>query len=340
MAKRSWVLVVLMVVALGAVGQAGVPATAAAQEKPEKISVIYGGSTWLSHWPVEVGMRKGFFQAEGLGVLWQGFYASSDRMGALASGDLDLAGTGSISAIALMAAGSNAFYVVAAPDSYATVEGIIAQRDIQTIKGLKGKKLAVTFASSAHVLVLDVLEQAGLDSRKDVDLINMKVSDMPAAFRNNEIQAAATWTPTFEKMRAMPGAKELLNDKEFSLFKKYEFGPGPDLLVVRREFADKNPKTTRAFLRGYFKAAEFMRTNPDEAAQILAKFTGLPVEEQKKGITDTTWYAPADQQRLLVSPGGFVQGLKQLGDFLVRHKQISSAPAVDRWVNVNFLPGR
>jgi len=43
-------------------------------------------------------------------------------------------------------------------DSYATVEGIIAREGIPSVKALKGKKLAVTFASSAHVLVLDVFK--------------------------------------------------------------------------------------------------------------------------------------------------------------------------------------
>ena len=49
-----------------------------------------------------------------------------------------MASTGAISGIALMASGVTSFYVIGTQDSYATVEGIIAKKDIKTIKDLKG----------------------------------------------------------------------------------------------------------------------------------------------------------------------------------------------------------
>ena len=136
--------------------------------EPERTTVVYGGSSWLGHYPVWVGIQKGTFKNRGLDVTFQQFYTSSARMGSLISGGIDFASTGSISALALMATGLKSFYVFATQDSYATVEGIIARQGIQSVKDLKGKKLAVTFASSAHVLVLDILEQNGLKPREDL----------------------------------------------------------------------------------------------------------------------------------------------------------------------------
>ncbi len=104
-----------------------------ADETPEKVTVIYGGSSWLGHYPAWVGIEKGLFQKHGLGVLFQNFYASSGRMGSLVAGDLDVASTGSISAIALMAAGSKGFMAFGTQDSYATVEGIIAREGIKNV---------------------------------------------------------------------------------------------------------------------------------------------------------------------------------------------------------------
>lgn len=309
-----------------------------ADETPEKVTVIYGGSSWLGHYPAWVGIEKGLFQKHGLGVLFQNFYASSGRMGSLVSGDLDIAATGSISAIALMAAGSKGFMAFGTPDSYATVEGIIAREEIKTVADLKGKRIAAPFASSAHVLVLDILEQNGLDPNKDVVLLNLGVNEMPAAMRSGEIDACAAWTPHFNNLLNMPGNHLLLDDTEFSLYKKYKLGPGPDLLVVRKEFAEKFPNTSKAFVKGYFEAVDLLINEPEECAKVLMKLTNLSMEDQMTVLKDITWIPGAEQQALMVDPGDFVTGMQQLAEFLVRHKQIDKAPVVKEWIAEKMVP--
>lgn len=304
---------------------------------PEKATVVYGGSSWLGHYPAYVGIQKGTFKNRGLDVIFQQFYTSSSRMASLISGDVDFASTGSISGLALMATGLKSFYVFATQDSYATVEGIVAKQEIKSVRDLKGKKLAVTFASSAHVLVLDILEQNGLKPREDLILINLKVSEMPAAFKSGEVDACALWTPMFNKLLRMKGARLLLNDTEFSLFKKYGLGPGPDLLVVRKEFVKKYPQSTKAFLDGYFEAVQFLKHSPDQSAEVLMKLTQLTMEEQKAVLKDIEWYGLEKQRELMDKPGSFVKGLQKLADFLVKHKQIDKAPQVKNWVNTKIL---
>lgn len=312
--------------------------SAHAEETPEKVTVIYGGSSWLGHYPAWVGIEKGLFQNHGLGVLFQNFYASSGRMGSLVAGDLDVAATGSISAIALMASGSKGFMAFGTPDSYATVEGIIAKENIKSIKDLKGKRIAAPFASSAHVLVLDILEQNGLDPEKDLILLNLKVNEMPAAMSSGEIDACAAWTPHFNKLLNMPGNHLLVNDTEFSLYKKYKLGPGPDLLVVRKEFAEKYPNTCKAFVKGYFEAVDMLINEPEECAKVLVKLTNLSMEDQMAVLKDINWIKGDMQKALMVQPGDFVTGMQQLAEFLVKHKQIDEAPKVKEWIAESMVP--
>jgi len=314
------------------------PGGVRAEGELEKVTVVYGGSSWLGHYPVWVGIEKGIFQKNGLGVLFQNFYASSGRMGSLVAGDLDMASTGCISAIALMAAGNKGFMAFGTQDSYATVEGIIAKEGIKTIKDLKGKKLAAPFASSAHVLVLDLLEQNGLDPEKDLTLINLKPNEMPAAMSSGEIDACATWTPHFNKLLSMPGNHLVVDDTAFSLFKEYGLGPGPDVLVVRKEFAEKYPNTSRAFVKGYFEAVEMLIKQPEECAKVLVKLTNLSMEEQMAVLKDITWIPGSEQKALMVNPGKFVEGMQKLADFLVKQKQIDSAPNVKEWIDVSLVP--
>lgn len=331
MLKKSLALMTILVLALAV-------CTAHADGKPEKVTVIYGGSSWLGHYPAWVGIEQGLFKKQGLGVLFQNFYASSGRMGSLVAGDLDVAATGSISAIALMAAGSKGFQAFGTPDSYATVEGIIAKENIKSIKDLKGKRIAAPFASSAHVLVLDLLEQNGLDPEKDLTLLNLKVNEMPAAMGSGEIDACAAWTPHFNKLLNMPGNHLLVNDTEFSLYKKYKLGPGPDLLVVRKEFAEKYPNTCKAFVKGYFEAVDMLINQPEECAKVLVKLTNLSMEDQMAVLKDIQWIKGDAQKSLMVEPGGFVTGMQQLAEFLVKHKQIDDAPKVKEWIADGMVP--
>jgi taurine transport system substrate-binding protein len=329
--KNVFILAATLVLIIGV-------SSAHADGKPEKVTVIYGGSSWLGHYPAWVGIEKGLFNKYGLGVLFQNFYASSGRMGSLVAGDLDVASTGSISAIALMASGNKGFMVFGTQDSYATVEGIIAKEAFKTIKALKGKRIAAPFASSAHVLVLDMLAQNGLDPDKDLTLINLKVNEMPAAMAAGEIDACAAWTPHFNKLLKMPGNHLLVNDTEFSMFKKYKLGPGPDLLVVRRDFAEKYPNACSAFVKGYFEAVDMLINEPEECAKVLVKLTNLSMEDQMAVLKDITWIRAGEQKGLMQHPGDFVTGMQQLSDFLVKHQQIDKAPEVKAWIAKNMVP--
>jgi taurine transport system substrate-binding protein len=308
--------------------------SAQAQDKPLEVQEItYGGSAWLSHYPVWVGIEKGIFKAHGLDVKWENFGTSSSRMSALVSDQIQFGGVGSISAIALMATGFQGFYILGAPDSYATVEGIIALKDIKSPADLKGKKIGVPFASSAHVLVLDVLEQAGLNAEQDVTLINIPAGDTPSTFNSGQVDAVSTWAPSFNMLRAQENAHVLLDDTQFSLYKSYGLGPGPDALVGSKSFVDENPNASSAFLEAFFESSKFINDNPDEAADILVKLTSLPLADQKTVLKDITWSPITEQQAIMAPEGNFTVGLQSLADLLVKFKQIDTAPKVGDWIN-------
>jgi taurine transport system substrate-binding protein len=236
-----------------------------------------------------------------------------------------------------MAAGVKSFYAFGTQDSYATVEGIIVRSGIRSIKDLKHKKIAVTFASSAHVLVLDVLKRNGLDASRDVKLINLRVSEMPAAFQSGQIDACAAWTPVFNKILAIPGAELLLDDTAFSLYKEYGVGPGPDLLVVRKGFVETRLKEAKAFIAAYFESVEMLKSRPETCAEVLLGLTGLNYEDQLGVLKDIKWFGIRRQSELMVNPGSFVVGLQKLADFLKKMGQIDRSPKVVSWMHPDLI---
>jgi taurine transport system substrate-binding protein len=303
--------------------------------------VNYGGSTWLGHYSAYVAMKTGIFSKLGVDCRWQSFSTSSARMGAVMAGNIDIAGTGVVSALALMAGGAKQFQLISTPNNFGKAEGLLVRSHVNSLADLKGKKIGVTYASSSHVLLLDVLRQAKMDPARDVAIINLPATELLAAYRSNQIDAAVAWTPTFDRIKALPNTKLLLDDSSFSLFKQYRITPGPDVLLVRTAFASAHPDAPKAFLQGVSQANELMTHSPDDAAKALVELTGLPLAEQVAIVKQTQWYS-LDQQRALFAgngkqPGSFVEGMQQLSSMLVQLKQIDQAPKVQDWVQSAYL---
>ncbi len=299
--------------------------------------VVYGGSAWLGHYSAYVGIKAGLFTRRGLNLEWRSFPTSSDRMGAVMAGSIDLAGTGVVSALALMAAGATQFQLVATPNNFGRAEGLLVREGVTDIRQLKGQKIGVTFASSAHVLILDLLQQAGLRPDADVSLINLPAPNLLSAYQGKQVDAAVAWTPAFDRIKALPGTRVLADDTAFSLYKQYSITPGPDVLLASSRLIKQNPQAVKAFVAGIFEANEMLSQQPETCARLLMELTGLSLEEQMNTIAQTGWYSAQQQRELLVQPGSFVTGMQKLAEMLVALKQIDRAPQVKNWLNTDFV---
>ena len=300
----------------------------------EARTVRYGGSAWLGHYPAYLAMNEGYLTKEGIEQTWESFGTSSARMTAVMSGGVDIACTGIVSALALMSRGARQFSIIAVPETFGRVEGLIGRENVKSLDDLKGKKVGVTFASSAHLLVLDILDKAGL-TEKEVTVLNVPAPELPAAMQSGQIDVAAAWTPQFDHILRQPGATLLADDTAFSLYNSHQVTPGPDVLIVRRAYAEKNPEAVKAYLRGYFGACEFLRDHPQDAAQKLLSLTNIGIEDQLAAVKGADWFDASQQAELLKGP--FIDGLQELAEMLVRYKQIDKAPTVKDWVDPSFV---
>lgn len=313
-------------------GSATTPGTAKAPPK-----IVYGGSSWLGHYPAMVAIEREIWKKQGLNVEFKSFPTSSARMAAVAAGEVDFASTGAISAISLMAAGDRSWYLIGTQDVYSGQEGIVANEKIKTLADLKGKKLALPFSSSSHVIVYDLLKQVGLNPGKDVQLINMSGDNMLSAFTNGEIDAACIWVPTFTKLLEVKGAHVLGRDTDTQHYKKYGFTTGPDVLVLRKKFVEEYPEAAKKVVAGYFEAANWIAANQKDAVPLLVKYTKVTPEQQLDTLKPIRWLTIDDQPKAMQTPGKFVESLEVLTDFLYENKLIPAKPTVKEWVNVDVF---
>ena len=155
--------------------------------------------------------------------------------------------------------------------------------------------------------------------------------------QSKQIDACATWTPYFNQIARMPDIKLFADDTEFSLYKEFGVTPGPDVLVVSKSFADKNPELVKRFTKAYFETCALLGANPEKAVDILSELTQLDSEEQLQTINDADWYDLAMQQSMLAPGAKFVEGLQRLSDMLVDFGQIDKSPDVAQWIKADFV---
>lgn len=237
---------------------------------PQLANVKLAIVTWVGYGPFFVAKEKGFFQNQGLNVDIVKVEDPGARHSALISGDVQF----SISTLDLFAneapQGLPAVCFLKLTDSYGA-DGIVAKKDITSIRDLHGKTVALEKGSPSHFFLIYLMEREGM-SIKDVVPKYMNAGDAGSAFAAGQVDAAGTWEPWVSKAKETAFGHILVTSKE---------KPGLllDVLIVNKDFANKNRKSVEGIVRAWFQAVEFCRQNPSEANPIMAKGLGLSEDE-------------------------------------------------------------
>ena len=245
-------LLTLVTAALG-------PATA------EAASLKVAHSTWVGFGPFYVAREKGFFTAEGLDVELIVMEDVKTRLPALAAGRVDVTTTTVDTVLNFYSARRPFRYLFAIDDSKGG-DGIVASKDIRTVAGLKGKKVAFSEGSVSQFYLSVLLKENGL-SLADVEMVNMDAGSAGAAFVAKRVDAAVTWEPWLTRgNQAAHG--HLLVDSSTS--------PGliTDVALTTEATLKARTADLRAFYRAWVKAVEWRKANEAEADAIMARGVG------------------------------------------------------------------
>lgn len=307
----------------------------AAAQEPVQVTIV--GTTWYGHAPAWVGIEKGFFKEAGFDATYKFLFSTVDRVNTVASGDAKFGSVGLLGMLSVMAQGNKAFYWVGNQDQSAGTEGIVAQAHVKDLKDLKGRKLALQFGGSEELVDYFLLKQVGLDMYKDLTLVNIRQPEMVQAFTQKFIDAAGAWSPEYDRLQKLEGAHVIATMEDLFFWKKYGSTPAPDVLLINKKFADEDVARGKRFMKAYFRAVDFVRDNPDETAEIAAKYTKQDVAVVKEGMKRYQWRSQADQKRVL-SEDGLFGLLAFVVDFL--HdvvKKIDSKPNFREWVRADIV---
>ncbi|TAN48899.1 MAG: aliphatic sulfonate ABC transporter substrate-binding protein [Rhodospirillales bacterium] len=234
----------------------------------------------------------------GVELKWASFAAGPPINESFAAGQQDIGFLGDTPAIIGKSAGIDTSVIgltSRGPKSLAVIVG--AESKISSPKDLKGKKVAVTKGSYAQHLLALVLQQGGL-GLNDVQVINLPNADIPNAILTGDIEAGAVWEPIITKFTTLKQVRVLADGTGIK--------SGVLVIIANNSFVQKKREQAKAVLRAYQRGADFIKSNPKEAAQLVSEDVKLApdlLEQVFKNFDYSPTIRPDDFEELKKSEG-------------------------------------
>ncbi len=220
------------------------------------------------------GVLEKRLQPEGVSVQWIEFPAGPQLLEAMNVGSIDFGHTGETPPIFAQAAGAALTYIAGIAPSPASQAILVPQNSqVKTLADLKGKKIAVQKASSAHYLLVQLLEKAGLQYT-DIQPVFLPPADARAALVKGSIDAWAIWDPFFAAAEKSVNARVLATGEGLNKQGGY--------YLASRNFATNNKLTIKAILEEIKALEDWSNQNRDAVAETLSPVLGIDLDTMKK----------------------------------------------------------
>ena len=225
----------------------------------EKLRVGKAVPEAFSFVPLDIGMRKGFFQAYGVEPESIAFAGDARMQQAMASDSIDVA-LGSGPAMAFIVKGSpiRAIAAMAGPPLLLTL--IVRNDDtVKTVADLKGKRVSVsTVGSLTYWLVSETSRQQGWGPDGIAIAPMGATPPQVAALKRKEIDGMVTDISTALTMERSGDARILM--RFGTLVKDFHI----HVIFATNKAIAERPDVLRGFLKGWFDTIRFMRANKAE----------------------------------------------------------------------------
>lgn len=262
-------------------------------------------------------------------ITWSNFASGGDVVQAYGADSVDIGLMGSSPAtIALSAPLELPISVVWIHDVIGSAESLVARDEsVQDIAGLKGGTIAVPFSSTAHFSLLQALEDAGLDSRSDVKLINLEPEKMPSAWQGDQIDAAWVWDPVLTDLKA--SGHVVLSSADTAAAGK----PTYDLGTASNEFVEANPGFMEQWTMAQDYAVRMIRDEPEKAAESVAVELGISPDEATELFEGYSYLDASEQAAADALGGKLAQDLLTTARFLVAQGGINAASSAETYAS-------
>ncbi|WP_294238934.1 ABC transporter substrate-binding protein [Pseudobutyrivibrio sp.] len=175
---------------------------------------------------------------------------------------------------------------------------------ISNPQDLKNKKISVPVGSSAHRMLLEVLDKYGISD--EVTIIHQDIPTAISMLETGKIDAVSVWEPYQTYLTSEGKANVLCDGTETGI--DYLAG-----IMGDREFIEQNPLIYSAFIECVKEAHEFIINNPSEAAKIISEESGFSEEVAKIIISNISWVEKPTTEDISTFEGDY-EFLRNIGN--------------------------
>lgn len=308
------------------------------KQKPGELKVVNIGTQRIPNGE-KIAIDQKYFEEEfGVAVNVIEFNAGDIR-NALVSKDIDFAHLGVSSGVLGIASGIDA-QVIWIHEVLGEAERLVAKNgsNIKTIEDLVGKNVATAFSTTTHYSLLKAMELYGV-AEKDVNLYDMQMPDIYAAWQRGDIDAAYAWEPTLSSL--LEDGQEILTSKELA----NEGIVTSNIEIVRTEFANQHPEIVTAYIKAVNKAVTRYKEDRPQAIKSIAAALNISEEEAAAQSSGSVWLDAREQ----LDPayfgtsdlkGDLPNSLKDIADFLYEQKSLANEPTLaifEKAVNPSYI---
>ena len=292
--------------AAAALATVGAPAIAQAKTK---IRVGYlhtlavDGQMWLAN-------HLGAFEKHGLEPEFKQFQTGLEIFQAMIGGSLDVLSTGAV--ISNFPARGQGKMFLANAVEFATAQLWVREdQGIKSFADLKGKRVATTAGTTAHVF-LDTALKANNMAASDIEVLNQRMPDAVTSFISGAVPAVALWVPFNVTVRdKVPGAKKLVDASAY-----YPQAAIMSGWATTADFHTKQRDVLVRLVKAWGEGNEFLTSKSDEALQVLQTkhYPQVAIADIKEQYQAEKAF-PAAEWRKLYEDGTVTKWLQQVTDF-------------------------
>jgi len=257
---------ILLVAALFAGGATGAPG----KSQATAVSVTVGVLPIANTLPLDLGIKKGFFEQQGIEIKKITAQSGNDIMLGLANSNIDVGFAGWVPAMIARTSGIPISVValseVESTDQASNWQNILVKgsSSIRTPADLAGKTIAVNALKGVgEVMIRAALDKVGVD-QSSIKLLALPFPAMRAALNSGQVDAIWTPEPFLSQAITIDGARDL-------------FAPGPVLgkyfpiggYFVRTDWVAKNEDVAARFRTAMNQSLEYSQNHGDEIRDLL-----------------------------------------------------------------------
>ena len=271
------------------------------------------GQMWLAD-------HLGAWGKHGLQPEYRQFTTGLELFQAMVGGSIDMLSTGAVISN-FPARGQGKMFGVNCVEFATAQLWVRTDQGVKDFGDLKGKKIATTTGTTAHVFLDNALRANKIDPGKDVEIVNQRMAEAVTSFIAGAVPAVALWVPFNVTVRSkVPAAKMLVDASKY-----YPQAAIVSGWAASNEFHAKNRPVLANVLRAWAAGNDMLVGKSGEALEILQKkyYQQVPLADLKEQFGAQKVFS-TKEWREYYADGTITKWLQQVTDFFVKFGNIQN----------------